>query len=80
MIARHTPDPLTHRVLHLSLAAITPVVGVAPNRRKPLLLVDDHDGRFVAELQTEDQVRRVLEAMASDDVKVPGWSAAPMDA
>jgi hypothetical protein len=39
----------------------------------PLLLVDDRDGRIVAELQTEDQVRRVLEAMASDDVKVPEY-------
>jgi hypothetical protein len=27
----------------------------------------------VAELQTEDEVRRVLEAMASDDVRVPDY-------
>jgi len=38
-----------------------------------LLLVDDRDGRIVAELRTEEQVRRVLEAMASDDVKVPEY-------
>jgi hypothetical protein len=39
----------------------------------PLLLVDDRDGRVVAELRTEEQVRRVLEAMASDDAKVPEY-------
>jgi len=38
-----------------------------------LLLVDDRDGRIVAELRTDEQVRRVLEAMASDDVKVPEY-------
>ena len=38
-----------------------------------LLLVDDRDGRIVAEIETEDQVRRILEAMASDDVKVPEY-------
>ena len=41
--------------------------------RMPLLLVDDRDGRILAELQTEDQVRRVLEALASDDVTVPEY-------
>ena len=39
----------------------------------PLLLVDDRNGRIVAELQTEEQVRRVLEAMASDDAQVPEY-------
>jgi hypothetical protein len=39
----------------------------------PLLLVDDRDGRIVAELRTEEQVRRVLEAMASEDVTVPEY-------
>ena len=34
----------------------------------PLLLVDDRDGRIVAELQSEDEVLRVLEAMAGDEV------------
>jgi hypothetical protein len=34
----------------------------------PLLLVDDRDGRIVAELQSEDELLRVLEAMARDDV------------
>jgi len=38
-----------------------------------LLLVDDRNGRVVAVLRTEEQVRRVLEAMASDEVKVPDY-------
>ena len=38
-----------------------------------LLLVDDRDGRVVAELETDDQVRRVLEAMAADNMEVPEY-------
>ena len=37
------------------------------------LLVDDRDGRIVAELETEDHVLRVLEAMASDDPSLPDY-------
>ena len=39
----------------------------------PLLLVDDRDGRIVAELESEDQAVRVLEAMARDDASVPEY-------
>ena len=35
-----------------------------------LLLVDDRDGRIVAELESEDEAVGVLEAMASEDA---GW-------
>src|SRR5262245_45213691 len=41
--------------------------------RMSLLLVDDRARRIVAKLRTEEQVRRVVEAMASDDVKVPEY-------
>jgi hypothetical protein len=37
------------------------------------LLVDDRDGRIVAELETEDHVLRVLEAMASDEPSLPDY-------
>ena len=36
-----------------------------------LLLVDDRDGRIVAELVSEDEALCVLEAMASDDASLP---------
>ena len=39
----------------------------------PLLLVDDRDGRIVAELRGEDEAVRALEAMASDDGSVPDY-------
>jgi hypothetical protein len=39
----------------------------------PLLLVDDRDGRIVAELESEDQALAVLEAMACDDETVPEY-------
>ena len=39
----------------------------------PLLLVDDRDGRIVAELESEDQALAVLEAMARDDETVPEY-------
>ena len=39
----------------------------------PLLLVDDRDGRIVAELESEDQALAVLEAMATDDERVPEY-------
>lgn len=32
----------------------------------PLLLVDDRDGRIVAELESEDEALRILEAMAAE--------------
>jgi hypothetical protein len=32
-----------------------------------LLLVDDRDGRILAEVQTEEDARRVLEAWLSED-------------
>jgi hypothetical protein len=38
-----------------------------------LLLVNDRDGRIVAELETDDQVTRVVEAMASDNMEVPEY-------
>lgn len=34
----------------------------------PLLLVDDRDGRIVAEVQSEDQALRILEAMSGGEV------------
>lgn len=34
----------------------------------PLLLVDDRDGRIVAEVQSEDQALRILEAMSGEEV------------
>jgi hypothetical protein len=39
----------------------------------PLLLVDDRDGRIVAELESEAQALRILEAMAADDPRVPEY-------
>ena len=39
----------------------------------PLLLVDDRDGRIVAELETEDEALAVLAAMAGDDERVPEY-------
>jgi hypothetical protein len=36
-----------------------------------VLLVDDRDGRIVAELQSGDEALRVLEAMADDDARLP---------
>ena len=39
----------------------------------PLLLVDDRDGGIVAELESEDEALRVLEAMASKDANVPDY-------
>lgn len=38
-----------------------------------LLLVDDRDGRIVAEVETEDDVQRVLEAWATDDGTMPDY-------
>jgi hypothetical protein len=39
----------------------------------PLLLVDDRDGRVVAELESEDEAVLVLEAMARDDEDFPEY-------
>ena len=39
----------------------------------PLLLVDDRDGRVVAELESQDEVLRVLETLASDDSATPDY-------
>jgi hypothetical protein len=36
-----------------------------------LLLVDDRDGRVVAELESQDEVLRVLEALAREDGSIP---------
>jgi hypothetical protein len=36
-----------------------------------LLLVDDRDGRVVAEVASEDEARAVLEAWTSDDGSLP---------
>ena len=36
-----------------------------------LLLVDDRDGRIVAEIATEEEAQRVLEAWATDDGTMP---------
>jgi hypothetical protein len=38
-----------------------------------LLLVDDRDGRIVAEVETEEDARAVLEARASDDDPMPDY-------
>jgi hypothetical protein len=38
-----------------------------------LLLVDDRDGRIVAEVETEDDVQRVLEAWAAEDGTMPDY-------
>jgi hypothetical protein len=39
----------------------------------PLLLVDDRDGRVVAELESHEQGLRLLEALARDDPDTPGY-------
>jgi hypothetical protein len=39
----------------------------------PVLLVDDRDGRVVAELENQDEALRVLEALARDDINIPKW-------
>jgi hypothetical protein len=38
-----------------------------------LVLVDDRDGRIVAEVETEEDAQRVLEAWATDDGTVPAY-------
>lgn len=38
-----------------------------------LLLVDDRDGRIVAEVESEEDLRRILEAMANDDPSLPDY-------
>jgi hypothetical protein len=38
-----------------------------------LLLVDDRDGRIVAEVETEEDAKRVLEAWARDDGSLPPY-------
>jgi hypothetical protein len=37
----------------------------------PLLLVDDRDGRVVAELENQEEVLDVLEALTSDESDAP---------
>ena len=37
-----------------------------------VLLVDDRDGRVLAEIETEDDARSVLEGWARDDGSIPG--------
>ena len=36
-----------------------------------LLLVDDRDGRIVAELENQDEIQRVLEAWVNEDQCIP---------
>lgn len=38
-----------------------------------LLLVDDRDGRIVAEITTDEDARRVLEAWATGDGSIPDY-------
>jgi hypothetical protein len=38
-----------------------------------VLLVDDRDGRIVAEIETEDDARRVLEGWTRDDGSIPEY-------
>ena len=39
----------------------------------PVLLVDDRDGRVVAELENQDEALRVLEALAREDTSIPDY-------
>jgi hypothetical protein len=39
----------------------------------PVWLVDDRDGRVVAELESQDEALRVLEALAQDGGNLPEW-------
>ena len=38
-----------------------------------LLLVDDRDGKIVAEIQTEEEARGVLDSWATDDGTIPAY-------
>jgi hypothetical protein len=38
-----------------------------------VLLVDDRDGRIVAEVETAEDAQRVLEAWARDDPSIPDY-------
>jgi hypothetical protein len=38
-----------------------------------ILLVDDRNGRILAEAETADDVQRVLEAWATDDGSMPAY-------
>ena len=38
-----------------------------------LLLVDDRDGRIVAEIEREEQLRAILESWACDDGTIPSY-------
>ena len=38
-----------------------------------VLLVDDRNGRIVAEVETEEDAQRVLEAWATDDGNMPDY-------
>jgi hypothetical protein len=39
----------------------------------PLLLVDDRDGRIVAEVETMDEVSQVLDAWLREDRRIPEY-------
>lgn len=39
----------------------------------PLLLVDDRDGRVVAEIETAEQASQLLEAWARSDTNIPDY-------
>ena len=39
----------------------------------PVLLVDDRDGRVVAELESQDEALRVLEALAREEASIPEY-------
>jgi hypothetical protein len=38
-----------------------------------LLLVDDRDGRVIAEVETEEEAQRVLEGWTRDDGSIPDY-------
>jgi len=38
-----------------------------------VLLVDERDGKIVAELETAEEVQRVVDAWASDDGSIPDY-------
>ena len=39
----------------------------------PLMLVDDRDGRVLAQVDTQEEALRLLEAMAADDANQPSY-------
>ena len=65
---REAPSPplLAHqRVTEISL--------IGKSLEMVVLLVDDRDGRVLAEVETEDDAQSVLEAWAREDGSIPGY-------